>query len=255
MTFARNVATAADRNVVVSTATSILDRSWLAFEGYTSPLGIGFMCSGCGGWPAHGCAPQTAGPGPGPNGSSCPFSAPPDKFQNNGKWGHPGGLEDGHQAWHYFLDPCANYFQQNATSVGIGCDRTSIGPTGTGYAAQYLPRVRDMFNNLATCPKELLLFFHNLPWTHPMQLANGSIVTLIDFIAISQSEALDTAGQMAKDWDSLEGLVDQLRFEAVQARFRQQNVDALAFKEVVVGYYANLSRSGSASTSFASWWI
>jgi alpha-glucuronidase len=41
MTFARSDATATSDAAVTSTVTSILDRGWLAFEGYTSPLGIG----------------------------------------------------------------------------------------------------------------------------------------------------------------------------------------------------------------------
>ena len=45
--------------------------------------------------------------------------------------------------------------------------------TGTGYAAQYAPAVRDMYNNVTTCPVELLLWFHNLPWTHPMTATGG----------------------------------------------------------------------------------
>jgi alpha-glucuronidase len=39
--------------------------------------------------------------------------------------------------------------------------------------------------------------------------------------------------------------VDSERFRAVQARFKQQNVDALAFSQIIVGYYRNMSASGS----------
>ena len=49
---------------------------------------------------------------------------------------------------------------------------------------------------------------------------------------------------MGASWDGLEGLVDAERFAAVQGRFRQQNVDALAFSRVIVGYYRNMSESG-----------
>jgi alpha-glucuronidase len=101
-----------------------------------------------------------------------------------------------------------------------------------------------MYGDLGTCPQELLLFFHNLPWTHPIALGNGSEVPLIDYISIRSQEARDEAAQHARGWDSLEGLVDGARFAAVQARFRQQNVDALAFSRVIVGYYRNMSESG-----------
>ena len=45
------------------------------------------------------------------------------------------------------------------------------------------------------------------------------------------------AQQQARDWDSLQGLIDDPRFIAVQARFKQQIVDAKAFSEIIVGYY------------------
>ena len=106
-----------------------------------------------------------------------------------------------------------------------------------------------MYNNLSTCPQELLLFFHNDPWTHPITLGNGSTAPLIDYIAFRSQEARNEAEQQAQDWNSLEGLVDAARFAAVQARFKQQNVDALAFSEIIVGYYKNVS-SESRSAGF-----
>eukprot|EP01043_Picozoa_sp_COSAG02_P058974 COSAG02_NODE_7432_length_3015_cov_6.358025_2_plen_141_part_00 len=138
MTFIDDVANRVDKAQVVATITSILDRSWSTFEGYTSPLGIGFMCSGCGGWPTTiGCAPKTLGLGPGPYGWECPQSQHADSFH---PWGHPspgngwpGGQEDGHQAWHYFVDACNMYQTQNSSTDGLGCDHTIH---GTGYPRQ-----------------------------------------------------------------------------------------------------------------------
>lgn len=37
------------------------------------------------------------------------------------------------------------------------------------------------YNNRSTCPQELLLFFHNLPWTHPIALRNGSTAPLMEY--------------------------------------------------------------------------
>ena len=49
---------------VVSTVTSILERSWAVFEGYTSPLGIGFLEAS--GATTTGCAKCSAIGGGGP---------------------------------------------------------------------------------------------------------------------------------------------------------------------------------------------
>jgi alpha-glucuronidase len=63
---------------VVDTVVDILGRSWLVYEGYTSPMGIGFMID------QHnpfGCAPKTnrsSGEGGwGPDGAKCPPAPPP----------------------------------------------------------------------------------------------------------------------------------------------------------------------------------
>lgn len=52
-----------------------------------------------------------------------------------------------------------------------------------------------MYNDLGTCPQEMLLFFHNLPWSHPISLTNGSKAPLIEYIAIRSQEARDEAVQ------------------------------------------------------------
>ena len=252
MTFSSPVVSTAGRSKVIDTVVSILDQSWTTYEGYTSALGVGWMCASCGSYAlddapgsGFGCAPKTAGPGPGPDGAQCPFSRQCnyDCLQSTPEFpyfGHPGGFDDGHQNWHYFVDPCANYDTQNMSAYGLGCNRVS---TGTDFASRYLAPVAKMYNNISTCPQELLLFFHNLAWTHPIALANGSTAPLIDYISVRSQEARDEAEQHAHDWNSLLGFVDNVRFAAVQARFKQQNVDALAFSQVIVGYYRNISTS------------
>ena len=134
--------------------------------------------------------------------------------------------------------PGCHYGYSNYSSSGIGCDRTS---RGTGYAAQYAPALRAMFDDPATCPLELILFFHNLPWdwTGP----NSDEPPLFDRILEGHTAALGQARAMADAWDTLEGVVDDDRFEAVQMRFAQQLNDAAVFSEVITEYYAQLAQS------------
>ena len=95
------IASATDQLKLIETVVGVLDQTWETYEGYTSPLGIGWMCAGCGSYRADdapgtgfGCAPKTAGPGPGPDGSLCPFSRQCnyDCLQSTPEfpyWGHP----------------------------------------------------------------------------------------------------------------------------------------------------------------------
>ena len=68
---------------VVSTVTSILERSWEAFEGYTSPLGIGFLMAGDGN-PA-GCV-NCAGGGIGTHRGPCTGGSWINATHNSGNW-------------------------------------------------------------------------------------------------------------------------------------------------------------------------
>jgi alpha-glucuronidase len=45
---------------------------------------------------------------------------------------------------------------------GIGMDRTVA--TGTGYIGQYPKELAEKYESLATCPDDLLLFFHHVPY-------------------------------------------------------------------------------------------
>ena len=79
----------------------------------------------------------------GPYGWECPQTEHADSFH---PWGHPSpgngwpaGQEDGHQAWHYFVDACNMYSTQNSSVDGLGCDRTSHGSGAVnGFWAPFL---------------------------------------------------------------------------------------------------------------------
>jgi len=93
-------------NVVVDTVVDILQRSWLVYEGYYSPMGIGFII---GQDNPFGCAPQTNrshGGGEGPDGAVCP------KFR-------------AHDWPTYWPHPCDDYDFANYSKHGLGCDRSS----------------------------------------------------------------------------------------------------------------------------------
>ena len=51
-----------------------------------------------------------------------------------------------------------------ADDKGVGMDRTVA--TGTGFIGQYSPRVQKLYETLGTCPDDLLLFMHHVPYTH-----------------------------------------------------------------------------------------
>lgn len=82
---------------------------------------------------------------------------------------HYGPEPDGFKA-EYPLEWCPVYYHQ-ADSNGIGFNRSS---DGTDAVGQYPEPYRSLYDNLATCPEEYLLWFHHVPWNYRMK--SGSIL-------------------------------------------------------------------------------
>ncbi len=64
-----------------------------------------------------------------------------------------------------------------ADAQGVGMDRT---PAGTGFTSQYRPAVGKMFEQLETCPDDLLLFFHHVPYTYVLHSGKTVIQSIYD---------------------------------------------------------------------------
>src|SRR5262249_12681769 len=104
----------------------------------------------------------------------------------------------------------------NADEKGVGMDRTVA--TGTGYIGQYRAPVARVYESVETCPDDLLLFMHHVPYTH--KLHSGK--TVIQYIYDSHYEGADAAAAYAQLWKALKGTVDEQRYRAVLAQLEYQ---------------------------------
>ena len=77
---------------------------------------------------------------------------------------HYGPEPDGFIA-SYPLEWCPVYYHK-ADAKGIGFDRSS---KGTDAVGQYPEPYRSMYDNIATCPEEYLLWFHHVAWDYKMK--------------------------------------------------------------------------------------
>lgn len=118
-----------------------------------------------------------------------------------------------------------------ADLLGIGVDRTVS--TGTGYTGQYhdIPAAR--YESLQTCPDELLLFFHHVPYTH--KLHSGK--TVIQHIYDSHFEGVEQAEELMQSWASLRGKVDETRFTHVLSRLEDQVQHATEWRDMINTYF------------------
>jgi alpha-glucuronidase len=134
-------------------------------------------------------------------------------------------------------DWSATYYHR-ADASGIGYDRTH---RGSGAVDEYRSPLRELWNDPATTPDELLLWFHRLPWDYRMKSGR----TLWDELVLSYGRGADEAKGLEARWISLRGKVDEQRYQAVLVKLRRQSEDAAAWRDKCVRYFQT-ARNGSA---------
>jgi alpha-glucuronidase len=123
-----------------------------------------------------------------------------------------------------------------ADESGVGMDRTVA--TGTGYIGQYRPAMAARFESLATCPDDLLLFLHHVPYTY--KLHSGK--TVIQSIYDSHYEGADQVAAYVEQWKSLRGLIDEQRYHDVLTQLEYQAGQAVVWRDAVNTWFARASK-------------
>jgi alpha-glucuronidase len=122
-----------------------------------------------------------------------------------------------------------------ADEKGVGMDRTVA--TGTGFIGQYAPPVRAMYEALESCPDELLVFMHHVPYTH--RLRSGK--TVIQYLYDSHYDGADAVAGYVRDWSTLKGLIDDERFEEVRSQLQYQAGQAIVWRDAVTRWFHRAS--------------
>lgn len=117
-----------------------------------------------------------------------------------------------------------------ADHLGIGVDRTD---NGTGYVRQYFEPNASIYNDIKTCPEELLLFFHHVPYTH--RLSTGR--TLIQHIYDTHFEGVTKVEEMIDAWKQLKGFLPESVWENVRERMARQLSNANEWRDQVNSYF------------------
>jgi alpha-glucuronidase len=122
-----------------------------------------------------------------------------------------------------------------ADHQGIGMDRTIA--TGTGYIGQYPPEVQKIYESLAACPDNLLLFFHHVAWTYVLHSGE----TVIQHIYDSHYEGAERAHDFIPRWQSLAGHVDEDRYRDILLRFEFQAGEAIKWRDAICSWAYHMS--------------
>ena len=117
---------------------------------------------------------------------------------------------------------------------GVGMDRTSA---GTGYIQQYPPELAAKYESLASCPDDLLLFFHHVPYDY--QLHSGK--TLVQSIYDTHYAGALAAAEYVPQWESLHGKIDEERYQLVRSLFTFQAGHALVWRDAIDSWFERIS--------------
>lgn len=114
---------------------------------------------------------------------------------------------------------------------GIGVDRTI--ESGTGYTGQYFKENERYYNSIDTCPDNLLLFFHHVPYTHVLKSGE----TVIQHIYNTHFEGANEAAKLVETWCSLKNRIDPQRFDAVLKRLEEQAEHSKQWRDRINTYF------------------
>jgi alpha-glucuronidase len=118
-----------------------------------------------------------------------------------------------------------------ADAQGIGMDRTVA--TGTGYIGQYPPPLAKIYEDVNTCPDDLLLFMHHVPYTQVLH--DGK--TVAQYVYDTHYEGAATAQTYAPRWQTLHGLIDDDRYNETLKLFTYQAGHAIVWRDAVTRWF------------------
>ncbi|SEF86597.1 alpha-glucuronidase [Nonomuraea solani] len=119
---------------------------------------------------------------------------------------------------------------------GVGVDRTRA--SGTGFTGQYPRPWSEVYESLADCPDELLLFFHHVPYEHVLR--DGT--TVIQHIYDTHFAGAEQAAGLREKWEKIDGLVAPDLHARVRERLDEQVRSAEEWRDQVNTYF--LRKSG-----------
>ena len=122
-----------------------------------------------------------------------------------------------------------------ADEHGVGMDRTVA--TGTGFIGQYRAAVAKVYDSIESCPDDLLLFMHHVPYTQ--KLHSGK--TVIQYIYDSHYEGADAVAGYVRQWKTLAGAVDEQRYRDVLAQLEYQAGQAIVWRDAVTNWFHKAS--------------
>lgn len=146
---------------------------------------------------------------------------------------------------HYGPEPWGDYkgtrpdwspvYYHQADEKGLGFDRTA---SGSNAVSQYFPPLNEIYGNIKTCPENLILWFHHVPWEYKMK--DGR--TMWEELCYKYDSGVHKVRDYQKIWDQMKPYIDNQRFTEVQSKLKIQSKDAVWWKDACLLYFQTFSK-------------
>ena len=148
-----------------------------------------------------------------------------------------GGHHYGPEPWYSPKGVRADWtppYYHRADSIGMGFDRTM---KGSANVRQYPDELCRLYNDISTCPENLLTWFHHVPWDYRMKSGR----TFWDELCHKYDDGVRQARQFLAVWDAVQPYVDSQRFGEVQRKLRIQARDSEWWRDACLLYFQTFS--------------
>ena len=121
-------------------------------------------------------------------------------------------------------------YYHKADNIGLGFDRTL---KGSANVKQYTEELCRLYNDINTCPENLLTWFHHVPWDHRMKSGR----TFWDELCHKYDDGVHEARHFLVVWDAMQPYVDSQRFDEIQRKLRIQARDSEWWRDACLLYF------------------
>ena len=126
-------------------------------------------------------------------------------------------------------------YYHKADADGIGFDRTVA--TGSGNTAQYPEELASLYEDLESCPENLLLWFHHVGWDYRMSSGR----TVWDELCLHYDNGIKTVQGYMDTWMDVKRYVDKDVWNEVWKRLVIQESDARWWRDACVQYFGSFA--------------
>jgi alpha-glucuronidase len=94
-----------------------------------------------------------------------------------------------------------------------------------------------MYESLPSCPENLLLFMHHVPWSYRLHGGKTAIQTIYD----DHYTGAEEAAGLVTQWKSVHGLVDEERYHKTLSMLEYQAGEAIVWRDAITRWFAKVS--------------